>query len=345
MSATAFFLLRACGEGAVGSSGRACCPTVSPTRECWCILTACGEGAVGSTFRTCCPTVNPTRECWCILSPSDGIWNMLFSTFSHTSQWVGFSGSFRHTCGCSLLRSTFCFVSLTVFHLGVFFSRVNVCCAMFQAKCLHQFVLLFLNSLIMCTAEEATASDILVGAQPRIVCWIRARSSSSEVFETATARRQQRVEDATRVGQQFSFRSERRGRGAPSIAMKWRVAVNAAIMHGPLLPDVTLDVPCWWQPGMPLLRPTGHNSLVPPKRKRDMSAEPKTDQAVVRGLTRLSCACPWQDVRLQHSLGEAAGAGALLARATRHIPQMSGEPKRGPHEGSPQWIVFSTFIR
>ena len=114
-----------------------------------------------------------------------------------------------------------------MFHLGV-------CCAMVQAKCLHQFVLLFLNSLIMGTAEEAAASDILVGAQPRGMCWTRARSSSSEVVDTATARRQQRVEDAARVGLQFPFHSERRGRGAPSDAMKWRDAVNAAIMHGPL---------------------------------------------------------------------------------------------------------------
>ena len=55
-----FSFLRACGEGAVGSTERACCPTVSPTRECWRIflLRACGEG---STFRTC-PTVSPTRE-------------------------------------------------------------------------------------------------------------------------------------------------------------------------------------------------------------------------------------------------------------------------------------------
>ena len=77
---------------------------------------------------------------------------------------------------------------------------------------MHQFVLLFLNSLIMGTAEEAAASDILVGAQPRIMCWTRARSSSSELVDTATARRRQRVEDAARVGLQFPFRSERRGR-------------------------------------------------------------------------------------------------------------------------------------
>ena len=51
------------------------------------LLTACGEGgAVGSTFRTCCPTISSARECWWILSASDGIWNMLFSTYSHTSQ-------------------------------------------------------------------------------------------------------------------------------------------------------------------------------------------------------------------------------------------------------------------
>ena len=67
---------------------------------------------------------------------------------------------------------------------------------MVQANCLHQFVLLFLNSLIMGTAEEVAASDILVGSQPRIMCWARARSSSSELVDTATARRRQRVEDS-----------------------------------------------------------------------------------------------------------------------------------------------------
>ena len=84
--------------------------------------------------------------------------------------------------------------------------------------------------MIMCTtvSEEAAASDILVGAQPRIRCWARTRSSSSELVDTATARRQQRVEDAARVGLQFPFRSERRGRGAPSVAMKWR---DAGLCH------------------------------------------------------------------------------------------------------------------
>ena len=37
--------------------------------------------------------------------------------------------------------------------------------------------------------------------------------------------------------------------------MKWRDAVEAANMHGPLPPDVTLDAPYWCQPGMLLLRP------------------------------------------------------------------------------------------
>ena len=60
--------------------------------------------------------------------------------------------------------------------------------------------------------------------------------------------------------------------------MKWRDAVKAAIMHGPLPPDVTLDAPHWWQPGMPLLPPTDDDMTpVPLKRKRDTSAEPKTD--------------------------------------------------------------------
>ena len=81
-----------------------------------------------------------------------------------------------------------------------------------------------LSVLIMCAAvsEEAAASDTLVGAQPRIRCWDRARSSSSELVDTATARQRRRVEDATRVGVQFPFRPERRGRGAPSAAMTSR---------------------------------------------------------------------------------------------------------------------------
>ena len=133
--------------------------------------------------------------------------------------------------------------------------------------------------MIMCTtvSEEAAASDILVGAQPRIRCWARTRSSSSELVDTATARRQQRVEDAARVGLQFPFRSERRGRGASSVAIKWRDAVKAAIMHGPLPPDVTLDAPHWWQLVMPLLPPAWYVAPLPLKRKRDTSAEPKRD--------------------------------------------------------------------
>ena len=44
---------------------------------------------MGGTFHTCCPTAHPhTRGL--ILSASDGIWNMLFSTCSHTSRWVRF---------------------------------------------------------------------------------------------------------------------------------------------------------------------------------------------------------------------------------------------------------------
>ena len=61
--------------------------------------------------------------------------------------------------------------------------------------------------------------------------------------------------------------------------MKWRDMVKMAIMHGPLSPDVTLDVPHWWQPGMPLLRPTDYVAPVPLKRKRVMSVESKTDLA------------------------------------------------------------------
>ena len=128
----------------------------------------------------------------------------------------------------------------------------------------------------MGTAAEVVASDILVGGQPRIRRWARARSSGSELVDTATAQRQQREEDAARG---TAVPPERRGRGATSVAMKWRDAVKAAIMHGPLPPDVTLDAPYWWQPGMPLLPPVDNMAPVPLKRKHDTSAEPKTDPA------------------------------------------------------------------
>ena len=75
------------------------------------------------------------------------------------------------------------------------------------------------------------------------------------------------------------FRPERRGRGAPSVAMKWRDAVKTATMRGPLPPDSTPNVPHWWQPGTPLLRPTDYMAPVPLKCKRVTSAEPKTDPA------------------------------------------------------------------
>ena len=62
---------------------------------------------------------------------------------------------------------------------------------------------------------------------------VRHSGGRSELVDTATARRQQRVEDATRAGLQFPFRPERRGRGVPIVAMNWRDAVKAAIMRGP----------------------------------------------------------------------------------------------------------------
>ena len=53
-----------------------------------------------------------------ILSASDGIWNMLFSTSSHTSHWVRFGGHFRHMCECSLTQSTFCTDALVSSSVG-----------------------------------------------------------------------------------------------------------------------------------------------------------------------------------------------------------------------------------
>ena len=51
-------------------------------------LRACGEAAVGSTLRTCVLRQSLLHTRGWILSASDGIWNMLFSTYSRTSHWV-----------------------------------------------------------------------------------------------------------------------------------------------------------------------------------------------------------------------------------------------------------------
>ena len=76
------------------------------------------EGSCGLHAKSvCCPTAHHhTRGL--ILSASDGIWNMLFSTYPHTSQWVTFGGHFRHTCECSLSRSTFCINALVSSSVG-----------------------------------------------------------------------------------------------------------------------------------------------------------------------------------------------------------------------------------
>ena len=58
-------------------------------------------------------------------------------------------------------------------------------------------------------------------------------------------------------------------------------------------------------------------------REANIHVHTRRGEAVVQGLPRLSRACPWQDTRSQHSLGEAFGAGDLRARGTRHIPQVA----------------------
>ena len=173
MSASAFFLLTACGEGL------------------WRILRACGKGAVGCTRRACAAPQPPLHHTRARFDSECKRWNLehvVLDLFSHIKtgkiQWF-------------LLQSS---LSLVVAQASAIWSN-----------CLHRLPNCLLSVMIKCAAvsEEAAASDILVGAQPRIRCWARTRSSSSELIDTATARRQQRVEDATRVGLQFPFRPER----------------------------------------------------------------------------------------------------------------------------------------
>ena len=70
------------------------------------LLRACGDGAVGSTGRACCPTVSPTRECWCFFERRRWNLELVVLDYSHTSQWVRFCGHLQHTCECSWTRST-----------------------------------------------------------------------------------------------------------------------------------------------------------------------------------------------------------------------------------------------
>ena len=147
------------------------------------LLTACGAGDSGLHAKSvCCSTAHPhTRGL--ILSASDGIWNMLFSTYSHTL----ITGKIKWF----LLQSS---LSLVV-------AQASAICS----NCLHRLPNCLLSVMIMCAAvsEEAAASDILVGAQQRIRCWARTRSSSSDLVDTATASGR----SAARVGLQFPFRS------------------------------------------------------------------------------------------------------------------------------------------
>ena len=126
-----FFLLTACGTAH------------SHTREL-AYFDSVWQGCCGLHAKSvCCPTAHPhTRGL--ILSASDGIRNMLFSTHSHTSHLL-------HCCLHSVLRLGYC---LLCHGSGEVF-----------------VVPLVLNSLTMCAAvSEEAASDILVGAQPRIRC-------------------------------------------------------------------------------------------------------------------------------------------------------------------------------
>ena len=114
--------------------------------------------------------------------------------------------------------------------------------------------------------------------------------------------------------------------------MKWRDAVMAATMRRALPPDVTLDAPHWWQRGMPLVPPADY--LAPLKRKRDISAEPKTDPAKPTYMRIPDEAKLWfQDFHayqarvhgksLAYNIRRAKHLGALRALVARHIPQMA----------------------
>ena len=110
---------------------------------------------------------------------------MLFSTYSHPLKWV---------------RSS-----------GFFFSRISLVVAQASAiclNCLHRLPNLFVVGVDPCALLSVKKPRLLTFwwvRSDKIMCWARAQSSSSELVDTATARRRRRVEDATRVGLQFLF--------------------------------------------------------------------------------------------------------------------------------------------
>ena len=181
---------------------------------------------------------------------------------------------------------------------------------------------LFAPIVFTMICAETAADATLVGAQPRIMCWTRGRSSSGELVDTATARRRQRVAEADRVGLHFPFRSERRSRGAPTFAMKWRDAVKAGIMHGPLPPEVTLDVPQWWQPGMPLSCPVDHVAPAPSKRKRVESETEPAKRAYMRVPDEAKL---WfADFHAYHARVHAKTFAYSIRRAKQLVPDLFG---------------------
>ena len=122
-----FSLLERVGRGAVGCTGRACCPTVSATRECWRVFLsrACGEGGGLWAARSA------------RVAASDRIWNMLFSTNSHTSLWVRFSGCLMLFSTCShtfkRVRSNGC-LSLVVAQASANLQRSLGSCAILEQR-------------------------------------------------------------------------------------------------------------------------------------------------------------------------------------------------------------------
>ena len=212
------------------------------------IFRACGEGAVGCTGRACCLTVPPhTRVLVDSECKRQNLEHVVPDLFSHFTvgkiQWL--SVSCRGSGFCDLFQL---FASIAQLFVAV--DHVRSC----QRR-----------SGFRHPRGGAVAHQVL---------------GSCAILEPRIGR-QQRVENATRVGLQFPFRPERRALGAPSVAMKWRDAVKV------LPPDVTLDAPYWWQPGMPLLPPADYMAPVPLKRSRRQI--PRSEQKCAYP-TRRSCA-------------------------------------------------------
>ena len=110
------------------------------------------------------------------------------------------------------------------------------------------------------------------------------------------------------------------------VAMKWRDAVKAAIMHGPLPPDVCHSRRAVSVATRNAIVATGglHGASAAEAQNREASVHARTrrGEAVVLGLPRLSSASTATHT-LTAFAERSSWCGSFSGRGTRHVPQVA----------------------